>query len=68
MKTLQNSPSFILKTSSQRLLRDNYSCFLIINALHYYKVSKINQVFPGPLIRGTDFLFKINEKREFDNF
>ena len=62
MKTFQISPSFILKTSPQRLLRDNYSCFLIINALHYYQVSKGNQVFPGRLIKGTDFLFKINEK------
>ena len=68
MKTSQNSPSFILKTSSQRLLRDNYSYFLIIDALHYYQVNRGNQIFQGQLVMGTDFLFQINEKKAFENF
>ena len=36
MKALQNSPSFILKTSFQRLLKDNYSCFLVITLASVY--------------------------------
>ena len=68
MKTSQNSPSFIFKTSSQRLLRDNYSYFLIIDALHYYQVNRGNQIFQGQLIMGTDFLFQIHEKKAFENF